>query len=568
MEGLGEANKKAATGNQKAMGRVRVLVLPITKQDAQGGEVKPAGSTTDDLGAMVAKGEIVEPPFDLLVLSMLNEHSTELNQCIEAMEINIDGFGHRFIPRVDMDKNPPDGLKNEVNQERIRLENFFAYASIEDSFTMTRRKIRKDLELNGNGCMEVVRGLDGKIQGLNHVPSYQVRLTPVEEQPFEVEVPLLELQQDGSIKVVKVKTWKRFRRYVQSKQTQLRSLGWVGSSAKRWYKEFGDPRVYDCTTGELAQAPLDVTKRATELVHFRNYAPRTPYGVPRYIGNLLSIFGDRASEEINFTTFKNNNIPSMMIAVSNGMLTQASIDRIKEFVESQIQGSDNYSKFLILEGESSYEGEDGGQVKIDVKPLVALQHTDALFQQYSQNNQDKIRRAFRLPPIFVGRSDDYTRATAESSRVLADEQVFAPERDEFDAWMNRRLFPEMGIVYHKYKSNSPNVTDNTSLISIMSGAERSGGMTPRTARMILEAVLGQDLPSMDASVPLDIPFSMTMAEAVKNMAMPNEVGQQVTAMKHAITNPFDAVQRLIDLRLGLINELEGGAGGEAEGGKK
>jgi capsid portal protein len=217
--------------------------------------------------------------------------------------------------------------------------------------------------------------------------------------------------------------------------------------------------------------------------------------------------------------------------VSNGQLTAATISRISEFVESQIQGSDNYSKFLIVEAEGAYEGEDAGQVKIDIKPLTKDQHSDELFQQYSKNNQDKIRRSFRLPPILVGRADDYTRATADTSRRLADEQVFAPERDDFDDMINRIIFPAMGIKYHKYHSNSPNTTDNGELVAILGGAERTGGMTPRIARMILEDVLSVELPDCPQSFPQDLPFSMTMAEAVKNMAQPTEPGQQITALK-------------------------------------
>ena len=33
------------------------------------------------------------------MLATLAEHNTEMHQCVEAMEINIESFGHRFIPR-------------------------------------------------------------------------------------------------------------------------------------------------------------------------------------------------------------------------------------------------------------------------------------------------------------------------------------------------------------------------------------------------------------------------------------------------------------------------------------
>jgi PBSX family phage portal protein len=362
-----------------------------------------------------------------------------------------------------------------------------------------------------------------------------MRLGKLDENPIEVDWPIMEMQPDTSVKVATIKRWKRFRKYAQSRFITMRNLSTLGGAKVRWFKEFGDPRQYNNETGELLDgkklAETPVEKRSNEMVHLKIYCARSPYGLPRFIGNLLSIFGDRAAEEINYTTFRNNNIPSMVVLVSNGQLTEGSIQRIESFVESQIQGSDNYSKFLLLEAEGVLEGEDPGQIKLAIEPLVQNQHKDALFQNYSANNQDKVRRAFRIPPIFVGRSDDYTRATAESSRVLADEQIFAPEREEFDGLINRIIFPQMGIVYHKFKSNTPNTTDNAELIGILNGAEKTGALTPRIARNIMEDILGIDLPPFIADFPADIPFSQTMAEAVKNFGQPNEPGQQVTALK-------------------------------------
>jgi len=462
------ANAVSTAANQKALGKVRARVIEIDTKKQIGDTNEEPGKTTalpdDPFTELVHKGKIIEPPFDMLTLSMLPEHNTTMNQCVEAMEINIEGFGHRFIPRIKTDHKGVDGdTKAAVDAEKVRLENFFMYATRE-SFTKFRRKLRRDLETTGCAYYEVIRGDNNVIQGFTHLPSYQMRLSRMEDDLRMVDRPILKLNNDGSVTVEKVKEWRRFRMYVQSKSIRRRNLEVVQGHRVRWFKEFGDPQIYNNETGEKANEKLPVEKRANEVVYLSIYSSRGPYGLPRYIGNLLSIFGDRAAEEINFITFRNNNIPSMVVAVSNGQLTEGTINRVQSFVESQIQGSDNYSKFLIIEAETTEEGEDGGQVKLDIKPLVKEQHKDALFQNYSSNNKDNVRQAWRLPPIFIGRTDVYTRTTAETSRQLADEQVFAPERDEFDLMMNREIFPCMDVVYHKFKSNSPNTTDNQELI--------------------------------------------------------------------------------------------------------
>lgn len=545
---MAEATQHTARSNASNKRAIRALVIGPRKDDhatietlkAQTAEPGMSKELPEDpFQAMTLEGRLIEPPFDTLTLAMLKEHSTELGQCIEAMVVNCESFGYRFVPRVKLDEpGVPEELTAAVRRERVFLENFFAYANLKDSFTKLRRKKREDLETTGNAYWEVIRNAAGQIQGFNHLPSYQMRLSRLEEDAIELKVPILELQIDGSVKIERITTWARFRKFAQSKSISIGRLTAVGSYKVRWFKEFGDPRIYDNRTGEIVTDPtklaaLPEIHRANEVIHFNLYSTRSPYGLPRYVGNLLSIFGDRAAEEINFVTFQNNAIPSMVVLVSNGQLTQGSIDRIAEFTESAIMGSDNYSKFLLLEAETEdiEDGEDAGQVKMDIRPLVKEQHKDALFQNYSENNQDKIRRAWRLPPIFVGRSDDYTRATAETSRRLGDEQVFNPERDDFDDFVNLRLFPTMGIIYHKFKSNSPNTTDNTELVKLISGGEKTGGMTPRIARKLLEDIFGQELPEFPDTFPADVPFSLTMAEAVKNKADPAEPGQQVTALK-------------------------------------
>lgn len=543
------AAAKADTVNGRALRAIHVKIVgekEVQKRFMPDDKEAEAGATQtlsdDPFTSLADEGKIIVPPFDLLTLAMLPEHSSELGQCIEAMEVNIEGFGHRQMARIRLDSpdaDVPDNVAKEVVAERVALANFFEYAT-DESFTEFRMRLRKDLETTGNCYWEVIRDRAGQIQQFKHVASYQMRLTRSDDTPIEATRKILRLQVDGSVKVDEVTEWRRFRRYVQGRTLTRRSGSQAISGTKRWFKAFGDPRVFDARTGDLAVDTLPIQHRATEMVHLALYCARSPYGMPRFIGNLLSIYGDRAAEEINYTTFRNNNIPSMMIMVSNGQLTEGSIQRLESFVESQIQGSDNYSKFIIIEGESSAEeGEDAGQVKLQVEKMSSEQQHDALFQNYSKNNQDKIRRSFRLPPILVGRSDDYTRATAEASKSLADEQVFQPNRDVFDNFMNRNIYPAMGVRYHKFKSNTPNTTDNEALVQILAGSEKTGGMTPRIARTMLEQILGSELPEFKEGFPSDVPFSLTMAEAVKNQADPAEPGQQVTALKALMGDSVD-----------------------------
>lgn len=551
-------NKSQAAGsnevNRKALRTIKTRVIEVRKSTNIVKDGKTKKADDDPLYHLGETGRILETPFDPLSLTLLLEHSGELAQCIETMEINIDSFGHRFIPRTknNLDVKLPPELVQEIKKERVYLENFFSNCTRE-SFANFRRRRRKDLEITGNCYFEVVRGANGEVQSFNHIAAYQVRLGRQDEKLVKTTRPVYEMQLDGSVKIVNLTEWRRFRTYVQSRLSRRQNLDVIPGDRIRWFKEFGDTRTYDSKTGHLqdeAKEKIPWEEQANEIIHVDLYSARSPYGLPRYIGNLLSIFGDRAAEEINYITFKNNNIPSMVVMVSNGCLTQGSVERIESFLESQIQGSDNYSKFLILEAEGEEEGEDGSQMKLEIKPLTDEQHKDALFQNYSKNSKDNTRRSFRLPPILVGHTADYNKATADTSRRLADEQVFAPERDEFDSMMNRIIFPVLGILYHKYKSNSPNTTDNEQLVKMLATSEKTGGMTPFIARFMLEGILGQDLPPFPEKFDQHMPFSLLMAEAVKNKADPTEPGQQVTAIKSDGSVDSDVLVTLLKRVLG------------------
>jgi len=536
----------------------------VVKLDQAPGATEAGRSNVEledpDLSGLINQGRIIVPPFDPLIMAMLPENSTILEQCVSSMEVNIDGFGHRFVRRVpvEMPNIPPD-VKTNVAAEQVWLQNLFAHFCGDLSFVGWRRRIRRDLEITGNAYTEVVKNGAGKIDQLVHIPSYQMRLSVQDAEYTEYRQRRMVLQSDGSVKIEEVLNRKRFRRFVQFARLGTDGIVRTIYTKPIWFKELEDPRPIDALTGnvltpeQLAEGKYTL---ATPVVHFRIYSPRSPYGIPRWIGNLITIIGDREADNVNFVTLRNNNVPSMIIAVSNGELSDGSIQRIKDYVETHIQGSHNYSRILIIEAASPFAndaGEGSGNAKIDVKPVAQAQTQDQLFQAFGENNRAKVREAFRLPPIFVGRSDTYNRSTAETSRKLADEQVFAPERLEFDFWMNHQLFPLLEVKYHKFQSMGPNITDDEDLIKVLIAAEKTGGMTPRIARYIIEDIMGREFPENWKDMDPDVPLTLQLAERVKNTA-PMTPGAQVMAMK-ALGPDADADVLLKDL-MGIRERLE------------
>jgi len=493
---------------------LKAHVVGATVQDPAS---RPAGE--DTAAAFTSAGALV-PPYDPETLCLLVEHSNSLRQNVDAYATNIDGNGYRFDAVIDFDAEDarskvadaitlerlaardagtlPGGvgltptadevssrfadLRQLARVERARLDAFFDFACFDHSFVDLRRRTRQDLEVTGNAFWEVLRDGKGDLARLVYVPSYTVRLLPLDREAVDVR----ERVRVSPVSFDTVSARRRMRRYVQVQSTEC-----------VYFKSFGDPRVVSRSTGRVFNdiAALKAAKSddgpATELLHFAIHSPRSPYGVPRWVGTLLSVLGSRQMEEVNFLYFENKSVPPMALLVSGGRISEASVPRIERFIEENLKGKANFHKILILEADGAGTG-DGGRAKIELRPLTDAQQQDALFQVYDERNIDKVGSAFRLPRLLRGESKDFNRATAESALRFAEDQVFPPERDEFDFLMNRKLLADMGIRFWRFRSQTPVTRDPERMTEMVERLVRVGVLTPEEGRLLAGDIFNRE----------------------------------------------------------------------------
>ena len=447
--------------------------------------------TTDPFDGYYGDG-IIEPPYNLDWLARLPEHSNILGQCIEAMETNIDGFGFTLEPAFDF---PLDS--KEAENERKTILHFFEFCNMELPYSQLRRRVRRDIEVLGNGYWEVIRDGKGDIVWLEHIEGHTMRLTQLDRE-YTPYVSII--RDDESNELQEYPTTKRFRRYVQ-----------IRDGKKVYFKEFGDPRLIDAQTGQVninAQVP------ATEIIHFKLYCPYSPYGVPRWIGNWLAVEGSRQAEEVNYEYFENNTVPPMALLVA-GTIDDKAVERIEDFINDEMKGRKSFNKILIIEASPFGEELPGTTVRnpsLQFVPLSDTQQKDSLFDNYDKTNREKIRSSFRLPPIFVGLTSDYTRATARESREVAEEQVFGPERVNHDFVINRLLFPAMHVRYWKYRSLPPETNDFEIMSGVLDTFSRCG-LTVRESREEISRLLNHPLSEVDdKSDWLNLPLQVYLAK--------------------------------------------------------
>ena len=237
--------------------------------------------------------------------------------------------------------------------------------------------------------------------------------------------------------------------------------------------------------------------------------------MPRWIGNWLAVEGSRQAEEVNYEYFENNTVPLMALLVA-GTLDDKVVERIQDFINDEMKGRKSFNKILVIEASpfnAELPGTSSPKVSVQFVPLSDAQQKDSLFDNYDKTNREKIRSSFRLPPLFVGLTSDYTYATARESREVAEEQVFGPERVDHDFVINRLLFPAMKVRYWRYKSIPPAVNDFEAMSSVLDTFSRCG-LTIRETRDEISRLLNHPLSSEvdDKSDWLNLPLQVYLAK--------------------------------------------------------
>jgi PBSX family phage portal protein len=518
----------------------------------------------------------ISPPYDPRALALLFERSSSLRPNVDSYVVNIDSFGHRFEPKINLDADDAnEQVANAMIAERIAsaprtadpmtliptpeqvearktliavesriellwLQSWFSSCCVDSNFIELRKSTREDIESGGNGYWEIVRDRSGRIARLYHVDSQTIRITTADDKFTIVDDPVFV----SPVTTESVKTPKRFRRYVQINQA---------TSARTYFKQFGDPRVISRKTGKVASSIAALIKdgdaAATELVHFQVRSSRSVYGVPRWIGNLLSVLGSRSMEQVNLAYFENKSVPPMAVLVSGGArMTPETTTRIERFISENIKGKDNFWSILVLQAESSGEGGDGRSPKIDLKPLTSAQISDATHLLYDERNIDKIGSAFRLPRILRGDTRDFNRATAETALRFAEDQIFGPERDAFDFWMNIEFMPRLGVKYWDFTSQTRRVRDPERLTAQVKEMVRHGVLTPEEGRELAGDVFNRRFAKIEEDW-VKRPIPLTLAGIQTSQSRPDE-----TRSMPSQDRPTQVAQRYFDIRDNLLKE--------------
>ena len=344
---------------------------------------------------------IVQPPYNLRHLDRLTQENNALGPCIEAMVTNIVQTGYKFENQTEETEDDADDTNIEA------LKAFFLEPWPGCSWSELRRLVRRDLERTGNGYLEFLRNAQDKIVMFRHVDAKMMRLLRLDDA-VPVDVTVSRQGVDQTVTVMK-----RERRY-----TQL-----VNGVSLMYFRDFGATRDLHKKTAVWAPKGqrLPASMRATEIMHFTVLPDaHTPYGIPRWVNQTPSVLGSRKAEEFNLEFFEAGGVPPVMVFLQGGTLQAETRKALEQKLSGEAKKKNRVQIFEVEPAGGSLN-QPVPTARVTVERFGAERQSDSMFEKYDERCEERVRRAFRLPPIFVGQSKDYNFACYDAeTETLTD----------------------------------------------------------------------------------------------------------------------------------------------------
>lgn len=415
--------------------------------------------------------EWIPHPVNMYGLKELVDNSTILPQCIRAYKNNISGFGISIHYKEDYNEETEE-MKAEWNlaQRTIALLNMDCM--IKEIF----ENIVRDRETYGISYCEVIRDMKGNVVQLEFIID-----TPTIDMTYPLEPYIESVFFYNGEAIRRKKKFRKFRQNVAGKTV--------------YFKEFGDPRIMDKRNGQyinILDEQIDIDNQANEIIDFK--VGSMPYGEVRWIGQVLTVDGNRRAEVLNNAYFRKGRHTPLMILIKGGTLSDDAFEKLQNYM-NEIEGESGQHSYLVLEVENNevsaqFNGTE--QPEVEIKDLASILQKDELFQEYQENGRKKVQSAFLLPDLYTGYTTDFNRSTAQTAMEVTEKQVFQPERASLSWIVNNKLLNGYRFRYIEAQFDAPDITNPDDMQKMLNITERAGGLTPNTAKELTYTVFGKD----------------------------------------------------------------------------
>jgi len=395
-------------------------------------------------------------PYEPESFLALYDHNPIFAGTVNQIASDIAGLGWSLQLKQD---------KKENKEEREKIEAFLEHPNPDDSLRGILEALMIDWGVLGYWALQVVRNAGGEVVEIYDTAAYEMWI-----------------HRSG-------------RKYCRRRGSQ-----------ELWFKKFGlkdgddDPIQISPKTGE--EGSFDIEDAANELIFYRRHHPRyIHYGVPLIlpaVGSVILLIGAR---DYNISFFESYGVPTYMVTLT-GKWKPGSDQKIRNFMNTEVKGSDNAHKTLVLQLPT------GGEIEAQ---KLSVESKEGSFRLMVQLYREDIWSSYSMPPsrkgiAIVGRLGGNI---AEEATKIYKQSVVNPLQEDVENIVNRKLLEEgLGCSSYKWELNELDTEDEDKELDRHCKRIEHGLETPNQARGTLD--LGEPYPLGDrfymnrSLIPVDV----------------------------------------------------------------
>jgi capsid portal protein len=383
----------------------------------------------------------------------------EILKAEEDITTQISILQHELNEALDKER-----YEEEIRKEKAHIENILKNINPEKSInTLLKEGLIQGLIYGYTGYEVVFNSLKDRFQ-LIRIPTHELRIT---QRDREFTTYKIEDENGNEVEM----DW-RFRKYVQY-QGNLDITDSTKFSTV-YFKDINDPRNLNYTTGEYTTETLPDNVEANPCM-FLNFGilQDREYPYPIWLGGFNDIMGFYYATKLNKNWFEDGMLVSMAVVV-DGVLDEDTYNELTTLLDSA-KGIENSAKLIVIENlQKNNSGSTVGlnfnsgmdnKFNVSFEKLPAMDLKDGQFLEYIRQTIKNIRMLFNIPAILLGLEESYNRNTAIMAVEMANQQ-FQSYRSELENMVNR-ILKEIGIKYHEFKLNTPNITDYKEVVEML-----------------------------------------------------------------------------------------------------
>jgi PBSX family phage portal protein len=381
---------------------------------------------------------VVQPTYNMDYLAKIYEINAAHYSAVQAKVANVIGLGYDFVETLSVKEKMdeiPDGDTEKIQKMRRKVARYkevlkdrLEKTNSDDTLLEVFKRVYLDLEVTGNGYIEIGRTNTGEIGYIGHIPAPTMRVRR---------------KRDGFVQIVNYRAM--------------------------FFRNFGDEETPD----QVGDDP-----RPNEIIHIKKYTPNNYYyGVPDIISAMNAIAGDSFASKFNIDYFENKAVPRYIITVKGAKLNADSERKLLEFFQTGLKGSNHRTLYIPLPAD-----EGNSKVEFKMDPVEAGVQ-DSSFHTYRQDNKIEILMAHRVPVTKVSIMPGVSLANARDMDKTFREQVTRPAQDEMENKINKIIkeFTDMFLL----KFNELTLTDADTQSKIDERYLRMKVKTPNDVRLEL-----------------------------------------------------------------------------------